>query len=110
MEWEAWYTERRRYASPGWAPDELPGDGCLGIVKWLEKRHPVIWDRQILSGDRHYFFWEGEWFSNSDSREEIERRYPGVEVIVKGKWTLTSAMKRVQAEMAEAKEPPSCRP
>lgn len=106
MEWEAWYTGGRRYASPAWDPDELPTDGLLGIVKYLDRTtragKPY---RHILSGDDRYFWWRGEWFSNSDPVEEIEARYPGA-LIVRGQWVPTEEMDRVRREMQEAQEPP----
>lgn len=98
--WRAYFTDGRRFDSRADDPASLPSDGCLGIVKYLDKPY-----RQILSGDDHYFFWKGEWFSNSDAREEIERRYPGC-LIIRGKWAASEEMSRVQAEMAAAKEAP----
>lgn len=104
--WRAYYTGGGRYTSRTHEPKSLPDDGLLGIVKYLNKRTQAGKHyRAILSGDTWYFFWRGEWFSNSDSREENERRYPGC-VLIRGKWTLTEEMDRVQAEMAADKEAP----
>lgn len=106
MQWRAYYSGGRRYTSREHAPEDLPRDGVLGIVKYLDRRtRGGVQYRQILSGDDHYFWWRGEWFCNNDPPDEIERRFPGA-MILRGKWTLSGEMDRVQAEMAEAREEP----
>lgn len=104
--WRAYFADGARYDSRGTAPEELPTDGVLGIVKYKPERtragKPY---REILSGYDHYFWWRGEWFGNSDPSDEIERRYPGA-LILRGKWVTNAEMKRVQADMARAREEP----
>lgn len=106
MHWRAYYAGGARFSSRETKPEELPPDGLLGIVKYTgEFTTGGVPYRLILSGDDHYFFWQGEWFCNRDSPEEIERRYPGA-LILRGKWTTDAEMERVRAEMDRAREVP----
>lgn len=104
--WRAYYADGARYSSRESRPEDLPRDGVLGIVKYLDKRTQAGKPyRAILSGDDHYFYWQGEWFSNSDPVDEIRRRYPGA-LLLRGRWTASAEMECVQAEMARAREEP----
>lgn len=106
MQWRAYFVDGARYSSGETKPEQLPADGVLGIVKYKPERTQAGKPyREILSGYDHYFFWRGEWFGNSDTRKDIERRYPGA-LILRGKWTTGAEMKRVQGEMDRAQEEP----
>lgn len=87
-------------------PDDLPEDGCLGVVAYLDLETPK---RAKHTGEDLYGWWEGPHglvvLSNSDSVEENERRYPGA-VWVRGKWTTVERMAEIRGEMQEAAEWP----
>lgn len=104
--WRAWYADGSVFDSAGTTPDELPDDGCLYVVVYTDLETPK---RAAHSGEEWYFWWpspEGLVVgSNSDSRAENERRYPGA-VFVRGKWTTLEHMRRVRDEALAAHEVP----
>lgn len=101
--WRAWFTGPDAvYRSDEVDPADLPDDGCLGVVVYLDLETPK---RAVHTGYDIYFWWPSPHglviAGNSDPRDENERRYPGA-VFVRGQWTTYEHMHAVREAMQEA--------
>lgn len=113
--WRGWFAGGEAYRSEDVDWSDLPDDGALSFRLIYDKINesnglPYV---RIMDGSEWYFRWAAPDGSvvygqstnflipggvmASESREMIEQRYPGAEII-KGKWTCDEMMDRVKAE------------
>jgi hypothetical protein len=99
--WKAWYIGGRVFCSATHAWADLPDDGMLFLKLYFDERTPDgVQLGQNCSGDDWYWHVPGTDLYAHDSRQtrdEIERRYPGA-ILKRGKWTTPDEMQRVNAE------------
>lgn len=117
--WVAWYTEERVFYSKNISWEDLPGDGVLFIMLYLDtynlnsKQYPMtvyigkgIQLRREMSGFDWYFKQGDLYGSNNDSLEENQIRYPTA-IFKRGKWTTDEKFKQIEAK-ALIREKVSC--
>lgn len=107
--WRAWYTNGRTFNSDDDAWSDLPHDGVLVIVVYLDEYSGAddgVQHRYILDGSDWYFHVpdEGIIGSNSDSASEILERYPGA-LLKRGKWTDPETFRAVKQAAVESEAP-----
>lgn len=103
--WRAWFVDDVAYTSRDTDPPDMPDDGCLYVVAYLDSESP--W-RQLHSGYGTYLWWDGPHGlvigGNEDSVEENARRYPGA-TLVRGQWTSPDHMDAVRDRALAAEAP-----
>ena len=89
----------------------LPADGVEGLVLYLDRARPDgKAERQILSGKKFYFRWDGPdgpVFDLDEDRAEIEARYPGA-IIKQGRSITLAVLEEIEREMIAAVDCPGC--
>ena len=87
--WRAYYDDGREYDSESDAWVDIPDDGLLILVLFLDRwsGEGTVQHRTTLDGEDWYFHEPGTnlFGANSDPREMNERRYPNC-VFKRGKW------------------------
>lgn len=109
--WQAWFTdccELVSYKSDAVQWNELPADGCLGIVLWEDSKKPDGTHlRSVWSGYDYYFKADGEVYGcdvdsrNRDTTADIVARYDNPHIL-RGKWASIDMFQQAQNEMQEA--------
>lgn len=105
--WRAWYADGSKYDSKTTKWKDLPDDGVLIIVLYLDGKRPDGKPlRRINSGVDWYFKAKGLkgpiYGLNNDTPEENKKRY-GEDISLKqGKWTDESIMYHAEKEATEA--------
>ena len=93
VEWRAWYTSEREFASDDCEWRALPDDGVLAIS--------LTWDggSQAIYGFDHYFHVPGTdlYAGNDDPPAMIRERYPGA-IIKRGQWTTPQRWREIKRE------------
>ena len=106
--WRIYYTDGSGYNSSDTKWEDLPEDGVIVLVLYLDEYSGggEVQHRIVLDGSDYYFHIPGtELFgSNNDMPDEISERYPGA-IIKRGKWTESSTFKATKTEAMKAKCP-----
>lgn len=110
--WKAWFvgesqTNLITYESSDTSWDELPADGCLGVVLFESTLRPDgCYTKQPLAG-YDWYFKAGDVYGCDNSNRlyeaesDIAKRYPNAHII-RGMWTTHDFHLRVQNEIREA--------
>lgn len=100
MEWEAWYADGGRYTSV----DDLPAEGMVGAVEYLEPPYRVIVD-----GGNWYVFERGRWSKTGDGADtgRFGRRPQGAVVVRSAPSLPDDEWREIQRAMFRARVRPS---
>jgi len=114
--WEAWFvdipeqTKVTRYSSKDTEFKDLPSDGLLGIVMFMDEAAPSGYLKRVLwNGYDYYFLAKGvnaDFIGcDVDTRErfaptDIKERYPSA-IIIRGAFTDMGTLIQVKSEMQE---------
>lgn len=100
MEWEAFDADGGRYTSL----DDLPEDGLVGVVEYLEPPYRVIVD------GGNWYVWDGErWKASGDGSDDGRwGRRPRGDVVIRSAPSLDDDVwAAIKREMLEARVRPS---
>ena len=101
--WKAWYAGEAVYDSRTTTWEELPNDGVVFIMLYMNTFNAdgtVRHRRQMSSNDWYFRAPAGDDFiygHNNDTPEENARRFPGV-ILKRGKWVTDAEMEHDSQE------------
>ena len=108
--WKAWFVDvphqhsTLSYSSRDNKFEDLPQDGCLGIITFEDNKKPDGFHKRGMLSGYDYYFKAGEIYGvdvetrEKNAVEDIKKRYVDP-CIIRGIWASDDMMKAIQAEM-----------